>query len=75
MNNIKRKKIKQSIILLNQAENIINDVLLEEEGSFDNLSEGLQQTLRGEQMEENIETLEETLELINESLELLSNIE
>ena len=58
MNNIRRRKIKEIIKLLDTANDMLLDVKDDEEFAFDNLSEGLQQTMRGEQMEENINEME-----------------
>ena len=48
---------------------------VEEENAFDNLTEGLQQTMRGEQMEENVSEMEEAIDKIDEVIECLDNIE
>ena len=75
MNNERRKKIKKAKELLDQASELINDVMIDEDGSFNNLSEGLQQTLRGEQMEENVSEMEEALDEIEGVIEHLDNLE
>lgn len=75
MNNNRRKQISKAKLLLNDALNILEDVYNEEENSYENLSEGLQCTMRGEQMENNISELEEIIDYINDSLENIDNIE
>lgn len=75
MNNVRRKKLNTAKALLDQARDIINDVMMDEENAFDNLSEGLQQTMRGEQMEENVSEMEEAIDKIDEAVECLDNID
>lgn len=75
MNIKRRKKIEEVRIYINKVSNIIQDVLLEEEMAYENLSEGLQCTLRGETMENNISELEEVVDYTNEIINCLDNIE
>lgn len=75
MNNVRRKKLEEARDYLNRANNIIEDVMNDEDFAFNNLSEGLQQTLRGEQMENNVSELEEAMEHIEEVIDNLDNIE
>ena len=51
------------------------EVKTEEEIAFDNLSDGLQQTMRGETMEENVDIMEDAIEKIEEVVDLLDEIE
>lgn len=75
MNKARRKQIEQAKVLLNNVNDIINDVLNEEDFAFNNLSEGLQQTMRGETMENNIDELSEAIDNIEEAMNNLDNIE
>ena len=75
MNKTRRKQIEQAKELLNKVNDIINDVLNEEDFAFNNLSEGLQQTMRGETMENNIDELSEAIDNIEEAMNNLDNIE
>lgn len=75
MNNQRRIKLNEGIKKLNEAQDIFQDVLSDESFSFESLSEGLQQTMRGEQMEENVNILEETVDKISEILEDLNTID
>lgn len=59
MNRQRRKKLAEAVELLNRANEIISNVLDEEQEAFDNLSEGLQETERGQQMSDYIDTLTE----------------
>ena len=68
MNNFKRKRLNEAIELLEQAKVLIDEVKEEEQTSFDNLSEGLQQSEKGVKMEEAITLLEESVDSIDEIL-------
>lgn len=75
MNKNRRKRISDVIYTLKQVKDVLNIVMNEEDDAFNNLSEGLQCTMRGEQMEENISELEEAIEHIEEALDNLDIIE
>lgn len=75
MNNARRKRLKEAQNLLDKVLDIIRDVLSEEDLAFNNLSEGLQQTLRGETMENNVEELDEASEQIENAINCLENVE
>lgn len=66
MNNIRRKHLKRSLSLLEQAGNIIETGIEEEQDSMDNIPENLQNSEHYEKMETTIEKLEEVVQLIGE---------
>lgn len=61
MNKIRRKEIARAIELMEQAREILEAVMDEEQEAFDNLPESLQYSERGEAMEEYIDTLQEKI--------------
>lgn len=75
MNNARRKRLAEARKLIDQANDIINEVMIEETDAFENLSEGLQQTMRGEQMEDNISEMEEAIDKIEEILDNIDNVQ
>lgn len=75
MNKARRGKMKEVIKLLDQANSILEDIRDDEEFAFDNLSEGLQQTMRGEQMEENVDVMNEAIDKINEAIDDLNGVD
>lgn len=75
MNNARRGQIKKAKGMLDAALDILNDVMSEEDFAFNNLSEGFQQTMRGEQMEENVDILQNVIDQIEEAMDDLDNIE
>lgn len=64
MNNTKREKLKKVCELLNQASNIVSEVLDDEQDCLDNMPENLQYSDRYERMEAAISNLEDGLSSI-----------
>ena len=73
MNKKRRNDLKQSIELLSSAIKIIDNVLDEETGSYENMPEGLQSSERGEQMEDNISALDNSSEMLEEAKSLIED--
>lgn len=73
MNRNRREKLKQAISLLDSAYKIILQASEEEQDSFDNLPENLQESERGEKMEDAISELESATEKIEEVKENIEN--
>lgn len=59
MNAMRRKHLARAIQMIYDAQEIIEMVKDEEQDSYDNLPEGIQDSERGETMYENIDTLGE----------------
>lgn len=59
MNAMRRKQLARAIQMIYDAQEIIEMVKDEEQDSYDNLPEGIQDSERGETMYENIDTLGE----------------
>ncbi len=68
MNNQKRKELNKAIELLEQAQSIVESVLEDEDFGFNNLTDGLQQTIRGQEMEAAIDNMNEALDSIDEAI-------
>ena len=82
MNNIRRKEIKKSIAKLETVisliEEIAGDLELiqeEEQEAFDNMPEGLQESERGEKMQECVDSFDEILSVLNDEIDLTEIIE
>ena len=73
MNNQKRKELNRATALLEEAREIIESVLDEEQDNYDNLTEGLQQTMRGQYMEEAIENMESAIDSIDDAIGALED--
>ena len=62
MNQERRTQLFRAKGLINEAIVLLKGIRSKEEFAFDNLSEGLQQTMRGQQMEENIDNFDEAID-------------
>lgn len=74
MNDERRKQIKAAADLIDQAVTILNTAKDEEQDSFDNMPESLQQGQPGQQLEENVNYLEEAVNSLEEGASTLENI-
>ena len=59
MNNPRRAELRKALALLEEASEIIQLAAEEEQDCFDNLPEGLQESERGQIMDENVSRLED----------------
>lgn len=74
MNNDRRKKIKKIIIDMESIKALLEDVLIDEESSFDNMPEGLQYSEKGEASQEAIDLMNEAVEGFEEVIDNLNSI-
>ena len=74
MNKARRKSIIASLYLLQYACQIIAEVGDEEEEAFDNLPESIQESERGEKMQEYIDTIDEAIGAVEEVKDKLETI-
>ena len=72
MNNERRKKIKKIISDLESSKMLLEDVLVDEESSFDNMPEGLQYSEKGEASQEAIDLMNEAVEGFEEVIDNLN---
>lgn len=66
MNNEKRKKLYTIIDDMRKLQGRIESIMDDEQDCFDNLPEGLQQSVRGQQMEEAVDNLSLAIDSIDE---------
>lgn len=69
MNKEKRNRLKTAITKLEEAKDIIEEVRIDEEFDFDNLTEGLQATERGQIMEECIDYMDSAIDNIGDAID------
>ena len=62
MNKSRRKELEKAIELLEQASDIIDSAKVDEEDAYDSLPAGIQDSERGETMQEAISSLEDALD-------------
>ena len=75
MNKQRRKDIEKATALLEQAREIIDTAQEEEQESYDNLPESIQESERGNAMYDNIDTLQTASDNISDALDTLEEIE
>ena len=63
-----RKELEKALALLGEAQEIIDAIKDGEQEKFDNLSEGLQQTEKGQKFEETVLILEDAWSSIDEAV-------
>lgn len=71
MNNDRRKILNDIRNNLEVQRDKLESVVSDEQMAFDNLTEGLQATMRGEAMEEAIDNMESAIEAIDEAIEYI----
>jgi len=68
MNQEKRKELAKAISLMEEAKEIIESISEQEQECFDNLSENLQQSERGQRFEEIASQLSDVVSTIDEAI-------
>ena len=72
MNNDRRKELDRAIAMIEDVRSIIETAQEEEQESFDNFPEGLQQSEKGEAMEAAIDNLEQAFNSLEEVEEYIA---
>lgn len=74
MNRKNREELNEAMVLMFRAKEIIESISEGEQGKFDNLSEGLQQTEKGEKFELSVEDLDSSIESLDEAIEFVETV-
>lgn len=74
MNQARRKQIKKVIEQIELAKDKLQNVLNEEEETFDNMPENLQGSIRGDESQEAMDAMNEAIELMDEVNEVLNGL-
>ena len=74
MNAQGRKEIAKYVATLEEIKDKLETMRSEEEDKFDNMPEGLQESERGEAMQEAIENLESATDSLQEAIDTLEDI-
>ena len=74
MNKERRKQLNRSFALIDEAMDIIQGVMDEEQEAYDNLPESFRNGERGEQMSGNIESLEEVTGYLEDAKSVMEYI-
>ena len=73
MNNDRRKELRNAVALMAEAFNIVENIKQEEEESFDNLPESLQEGERGDMMQQYISVMDDVIVLMEESMQRIED--
>lgn len=68
MNNVRRKKLKDAVDLLNRASEIVSNARSQEEDCLDNMPENLQMSDRCERMENAVDCLDDAETSIDDAI-------
>lgn len=74
MNKDRRAKIAKIISEIESVKEILQNVLSDEQDSFDNMPENLQSSMRAEESEEAIDCMENAIEMLESAVEELEGI-
>lgn len=74
MNKQQRKELQGYVESLDEIKCAIEEMMDEEQDKFDNMPEGLQESERGEAMQEAIENLESASSSLEEAIDYLNEI-
>jgi len=74
MNKANRAELDKAITLINEAQSIVSQLAEEEQEKFDNLSEGLQQAERGQNMEQAACEMDDAASELESIAETLQNL-
>jgi len=73
MNKQNRKELEHALLLIDEAKGIVEQIRDEEQEKYDNLSEGLQQSEKGQKFEANASDLDEALNNLEEAIGNVNN--
>ena len=75
MNKARRKKIEEIREAISSLYDDLESVKIDEEDAFDNLPESLQESDRGESMQDAIDHLDSACDMLQEAIDELEDIE
>lgn len=74
MNKVRRKRIQEAISKLEEAKQILEEVQVEEQDSFDNLPGSLQDSEKGERLSDNISFLDDVVSDLDDQMGQLEEL-
>lgn len=74
MNKTRRKELENAMVLIRQAMEIVETVRDDEQEAYDSLPAGIQDSDRGEQMDENINDMDSVVEELDSQIDILEDI-
>lgn len=74
MNKARRKKLGEAFDLVNSAKEILEDVREEEQDAYENLPESLQNSGKGEDMQNYMDMMEEAVNYLDDANSVIEQI-
>ena len=74
MNNARRKQLKAWCDKATELKEELNNILLDEQNSYDNMPENLQGSIRGMNSEEAIDQIEDAINNLEDAIDIISEI-
>ena len=74
MNKQDRKELERALELIEESKLIVENIRDTEQEKFDNLSEGLHQTERGQKFEETASSLEDVISKLEEAMDGINTV-
>lgn len=74
MNRQKRKKLEKAFVLIEEAEEILEEVKTEEEDSYENLPDNFRDGDKGEEMQNYIEMIDESIGYLQDANSVIEQI-
>lgn len=74
MNLKRRKSLRDISDLIYVSKNNLENILFDEQSSYDNLPQSLQNSEMGEAMEDNIDLLEEAIDYLDKSIDTIGEV-
>ncbi len=74
MNKNDRKQLQKAVDLINEARTIVEDVKYSEEEKYENLSEGLKCSEKGEKFTENVDELDSVVSSMEDVCSDIENV-
>lgn len=74
MNKARRKELESIVSIIESATESLEYTISDEEDAYDRLPESLQESQRGDEMEENISDLNDALSSLEEAVEIINDV-
>ena len=74
MNKARKQRIREALAILESAKPVLEEIRDEEENAFDNLPESIQESDRGDEMQEYVYALENACDGIDVAIDSLNEV-
>lgn len=74
MNKARRKELESIVSIIESAAESLEYTISDEEDAYDRLPESIQESQRGDEMEENVSDLNDALSSLEEAVEIINDV-